>query len=219
MSRTTLPIVRHRAFSHTEGVKLLRGILEFLLVAAMTAAAPLIVCIDSVVLRNGMSEYSITEISEDVLLLFSAGVFFIEARRQPESRGFLTLVGGFFLCMLIREMDFAFDAIRHGAWVFPALFTAAASLVYAGMHRDSVFAPMAAYVDTKSCIYISIGLLIVLVFSRLFGSGRLIWNAVMGANYRSDYKAIIQEGLELFGYVFITYGAALLPRERRMQAA
>jgi hypothetical protein len=70
---------------------------------------------------------------------------------------------------------------------------------------------MVAYLGSKSWIYVTIGLLIVLVLSRLFGSGWLIWNAVMGEGYRAEYKAIIQEGLELFGYIFIFYGSWLLP--------
>ena len=68
-----------------------------------------------------------------------------------------------------------------------------------------------AYLDSKSWIYVTIGLLTVLVLSRLFGSGWLIWNAVMGEGYRAECKAIIQEGLELFGYIFIFYGSWLLP--------
>lgn len=44
------------------------------------------------------------------------------------------LVGGFFLCMLIREMDFAFDALWHGAWVWFALAVALVCLWYAARH-------------------------------------------------------------------------------------
>jgi hypothetical protein len=196
-----------------DSAKILRAIVEFLLLTALTAAVPLIVYMDSIILGNGVSEYSMTELMEDVLLLFSTTVFYVEAWGRPESRGFLVLVGGVFACMLIRELDFAFDVIHHGAWLCPALLTAAASVALAIACRKTVFAPMAAYADSKSSIYVSIGLLIVMVFSRLFGSGRLIWIDIMGTDYRGVYKTIIQEGLELFGYVFISYGACLLPRK------
>ena len=154
-----------------------------------------------------------TELLEDLLLLLSTTVFLAKAWGHFESRGFLVLVGGFFACMLIRELDFAFDVIHHGAWRYPAILTAAASIALAIACRKTVLAPMAAYVDTKSCIYVSIGLLIVMVFGRLFGSGRLIWIDIMGMDYKGVYKTIIQEGLELFGYVFVSYGSCLLPRE------
>lgn len=193
--------------------KILRATAEFLLLAVLTAAVPLIVYVDSVVLGNGVSEYSMTELLEDVLLLFAAVEFLVEAWERPDARGFLVLAGGFFACMLIRELDFLFDMVHHGFWLYPALVTAVASVVVAIMYRRTVLAPMAAYADTKSCIYVSIGVLIVIVFSRLYGSGRLIWSDIMGTNYRAEYKTIIQEGLELFGYVFISYGVCLLPRK------
>jgi hypothetical protein len=196
-----------------DSARILRSLGQFLLLAALTAAVPLIIYVDSVICGNGVSEYSMTELMEDVLLLLAAIMFFTEAWRRPLSRGFFVLVGGFFACMLIRELDFAFDVIRHGAWLYVALLTAMASVALAIACRTTVFAPMAAYADTKSCIYVSIGLLIVMVFSRLFGSGRLIWTDIMGTDYKSVYKAIIQEGLELFGYVFVGYGSCLLPRE------
>jgi hypothetical protein len=36
------------------------------------------------------------------------------AQRRPAQRGALTLVAGFYSCMLIRELDFVFDTIQHG---------------------------------------------------------------------------------------------------------
>jgi hypothetical protein len=45
----------------------------------------------------------------------------------------------------------------------------------------------------------------VLVFSRVFGTGSL-WRAIMLDEYQNLYKSVIQEGLELFGYLLIAYG-------------
>jgi hypothetical protein len=189
----------------------LRNVSEFAVLATAAASVPLVVYIDSVVLGDGGSERSITEIVQETLLLLAAVVFFVAAIRHPESRGFFVLVGGFFAAMLVRELDFLFDVIHHGAWFYAAILTTVASIAVALVNRDTVFGPMVAYLGSKSWIYVTIGLLIVFVLSRLFGSGRLIWNAVMNGDYRAEYKAIIQEGLELFGYVFIFYGAWLLP--------
>ena len=33
---------------------------------------------------------------------------------------------------------------------------------------------------------------------------------MLGEHYKSMYKQVIQEGIELFGYMFIFYGALLL---------
>ena len=56
--------------------------------------------------------------------------------------------------------------------------------------------------------YIFIGLLIIIVFSRAFGTGSL-WHDIMGDDYDTLYKNIIQEGLELFGYGLVLYGSML----------
>jgi hypothetical protein len=199
------------ATSRSSTMVVLRSAGEFAALAMAATSVPLIVYIDSVVLGDGVSECSITEIAQEVLLLLSAVVFFVAATRHPESRGFFVLVGGCFATMLVRELDFLFDVIHHGAWLYAAISTTAASIAVAFTNRDTVFEPMVAYLGSKSWIYVTIGLLIVLVLSRLFGSGRLIWNVVMGGGYRAEYKAIIQEGLELFGYIFIFYGSWLLP--------
>jgi hypothetical protein len=192
----------------------LRSTEELLILTTATVAVPLIVYLDSVVLGNGVTEYSATEIIQETLLLFSAAIFLLAAIRHAESRGFLILVCGFFTCMLIRELDFLFDMIHQGAWVYPAIVVAACSIAVAATYHRTVLGPMVAYSGSKSWIDVTIGLLIVLVLSRLFGSGRLIWDAVMGTEYKTAYKAIIQEGLELYGYMFVFYGSWLVPQQR-----
>jgi hypothetical protein len=195
-------------------IKILRSIAEFLFLTVLTVAVPLIVFVDSRILCDGVSELSITEITQEALILFSAILFWVEAWRRPQARGFLVLVGGFFACMFIRELDSLFDLIHPEFWVYPACLTTIISITYASNFRNTILSSMAAYTGAKSCIYISVGLLVVMVFSRLFGNGQLLWINIMGADYKGMYKTIIQEGLELFGYMFIFYGSCLLHRAR-----
>ena len=49
--------------------------------------------------------------------------------------------------------------------------------------------------------------------SRIFGSGSL-WSELMMGDYQAGYKKIIQEGLELLGYVLIVYGSWLAYRDK-----
>lgn len=193
--------------------KVLRSIADLLFLMVLVVAAPLIVFIDCRIIGHGVPECSVTETTQEALILFSAVLFWHEAWRRPQSRGFLVLVGGLFACMFIRELDFAFDVIQHGFWLYPAILTAIASMACAVLYRKTLLPSMAGYFNSRSCIYISIGLLIVIVFSRLFASGQFLWSDIMGADYRSEYKTILQEGLELFGYMFIFFGSCLLPRE------
>ena len=116
---------------------------------------------------------------------------------------------GFFATMLIRESDALFDKISHGFWVYPATIVAIYSMVYAKKCVGTVKKPMLTYVDSKNFIFINIGLIIVLIFSRLFGSGSL-WRNIMGADYSILYKSVIQEGIELLGYTLVLYGSFLV---------
>lgn len=186
-----------------------RGIGEVLFLALLTLVAPLFVAIDVVVFGNAVGEISLTEIAQETLLLTSALIFWHSAWRCVESRGLLILVAGFFGCMLVRELDFLFNNVWHGFWVWPAIFVATASIMYARMCcRGTVCGPMSAFIDTKPYFHIVFGLLVVLVFSRVFGSGNLLWKHLV-SDYSHVYQDALQEGLELFGYVFIAYGSCL----------
>ena len=116
---------------------------------------------------------------------------------------------GLFATMLIRELDAVFDKIQHGFWVYPALIMSLAAVLYARTCVGTVNKPMLEYMDSKNFVYITLGLIIILIFSRAFGSG-YIWQEIMGADYSTVYKTVIQEGIELLGYIFVLYGSILV---------
>ena len=82
------------------------------------------------------------------------------------------------------------------------------NLIYARKFPGTVSGPLVYYFQTSPFAYITIGLMIVLLFSRIFGSG-FVWREIMADNYATVYKAIIQEGVELLGYTFIFYRSIL----------
>ena len=188
---------------------------EFLLLALLILVPPFCVAIDLTTLDNNIGEISLTEFTQVVLLLTSILIFSYSAWRYAGSRGFLILVAGFLSCMLVRELDFLFDKIRHGFWAWPAIGIAIASIFSAQKNRGTVFEPMAAFVNTKPYYHIIFGLLVTLLFSRIFGSGNLFWQHVV-SDYSHLYKSTLQEGLELFGYLFIAYGSYLFFRHRKV---
>ena len=194
---------------------LITAFAEFVFLTAATLAVPAIITIDTVILEHGVSEISLTEIVQEILLCISALLFGIRARRSPYSRGFLALVSGFFSCMLIREMDAFFDhLVYHGFWFWPAICVAGGAILYAFLCRGTVVAPLVNFLETTSCYHIVLGLLIVLVLSRTLGSGSLLWKPIMGEVYSSEFKAALQEGLELFGYMLICYGSVLFLHQK-----
>jgi hypothetical protein len=187
--------------------KILNAVGEFLGLALLVMLAPASVLVDVRVLGDSVDEVSLTEMTQVALLLFAVLAFGYRAWRNPETRGFALLVAGFFLCMLIRELDGVLDRIAHGFWLWPALLVAVSVVAYVGTAcRTTVFRPMANFIGKKSYYHIIVGLLVVLVFSRVFGSGRY-WMQLLEMDLGRLFKASLQEGLELFGYLLLAYGA------------
>lgn len=186
------------------------AIAEFLFLSLLAISIPFILLIDILIIGHGVQEVSLTELTQEALILISALLFVINVFRRPRSRGFLVLVASLFFCMFIREMDdFLNKMVFDGFWFWPATFLAAGSTTYSMTCKETILAPMADFFSAKSGLYIFFGLIILLGLSRSFGSGNLLWKHIMGENYRFLYKATIQEGLELFGYMLICYGSCL----------
>lgn len=198
------------------GKKIVSGINEFILLALLSALPPLAVYLDIVMIGHGVPEASVTEFIQETLILASAMAFWACAWRNPGARGFLVLVAGFFSCMLIRELEGLLDAIWKGFWVWPAFLVAAGSVSYVLFCcRDRVVQAMSDFIETKPYFYLFFGLLVILVFSRVFGSGTLLWEHLV-ADYTHAYKSALQEGLELFGYLFVAYGSWLFYQSSRV---
>jgi len=150
-------------------------------------------------MNDAMHETSITETLQEVMLASVAAMFFWSAHRRPDQRGALILIGGFYSCMLIRELDFVFDVVEHGSWVWFALATAAACLAMALRSPRSTLDGLVAFVTDRCWLMTVSGMLIVLVFSRLFGMHQL-WQHLMLDGYNRVVKNIAEEGTELLGY-------------------
>ena len=182
-------------------------ILEFTLLSGLVIVVPYVIYLDVMVLNNGVSEYSLTEILQQLFILSSAVLFFRAGMSCQRSRSFLFLISGFFACMFIRECDVYFDYIVHGFWVYPALAVAMGAIFYAVKNDRFIAESIRHYQHSRSYFFILIGLVLILVFSRIFGSGNLMWEAFMGSDYNLVFKNATQEGLELLGYSFVFYGA------------
>ncbi len=178
-----------------------------MILSGLALLPPLFVMIDVRVFHDSMVEVSLTEMTQAAVLGLAAALFGYRALKNLDTRGFELLVSGLFTCMLIRELDGLFDLIRRGFWLWPALLVAIAAIGYVGTAcRKSVLKPMAGFIGQKSYYHIVFGLLVVLVFSRVFGSGRF-WTGLLEMDSGRLFKASLQEGLELLGYVWIGYGS------------
>lgn len=215
MKRKPLYPISNRKNLHTISV----AFGKFFMLGAFILLAPVAVYLDSSVLGHGVREQSITEWSQETLLFASALMFFVLAWQAPAKRGFALLVGGFFGTMLIRELDSIFDAIAHGFWVYPASLWVITVIALALRYRENLLATMARAAQSRSFVYIVLGLAIVLSFSRVFGTTAL-WLGVLGEGEVARLaKTAVQEGLELMGYLLIFTGSVSYLRYSRRQLA
>ena len=185
---------------------ILRSLKNLTWVTLFSLAVPGLALVDAQLTGGGPSEASATEIAQELLLLISAVMFWSAATRNRAMRPILLLASGLFATMLVRELDHFWDQVTHGFWVYPAVMVAAVAIISVGQQRTSVLSSWAKYAQTKSYLLVSVGLLIVLVLSRTFGS-QLMWRPILGDGDVALTKTVIQEGLELFGYLFVFWGA------------
>ncbi|QFT57875.1 hypothetical protein FIU94_03475 [Sulfitobacter sp. THAF37] len=176
-------------------------------------ATPLALFYDTSVAGQPMSESTLTERLQVVLIVISMLAFATGAFFRMGHAGYTGAVTTLLACMAIRENDSAFDLVYHGFWLVPALAALAVGGAYTWSHRAGAWAAFAAHLNTRPGTYFILGLLLLLVFSRLFGTGA-VWEGVMGAAYTPEVKAAVQEGLELLGYFLLSYGAFLSLQNR-----
>ncbi|KIC86013.1 hypothetical protein [Pantoea agglomerans] len=176
-----------------------REMTVFILAALFLALMILPIYIDVAWMNDALHETSFTETTQEIMLAVIAALFFIAAQRRPAQRGALTLVAGFYSCMLIRELDFVFDAIQHGSWIWFALAVTAGCLAVALRTPKKTLHALARLLQHRSWPVMASGFLVVLVFSRLFGIHAL-WQHLMLGDYNRVVKNMAEEGTELLDY-------------------
>lgn len=176
-----------------------REMTVFILAALFLALMILPIYIDVAWMNDALHETSFTETTQEIMLAVIAALFFIAAQRRPAQRGALTLVAGFYSCMLVRELDFVFDAIQHGSWIWFALAVTAGCLAVALRTPKKTLHALARLLQHRSWPVMASGFLVVLVFSRLFGIHAL-WQHLMLGDYNRVVKNMAEEGTELLGY-------------------
>ena len=133
----------------------------------------------------------------------------MKIKKEPESAGLFILISALFTMIFIREADYYLDFIYHGFWKVPVLLVFCSSIFYAYKNKDTIIAPLNHYQNTKAFTYTFIGFMITIVFSRVFGTGRL-WEDIAATADSGYVKNVVQEGLELFGYALVLLGSVIV---------
>lgn len=183
-----------------------RVILNALIVVALSILVNLCLRIDFTLLHHGLGETSVTEISQSVMLAITSLAFFFLAGNNRSLRHAAVLFGGFFTVLFIRESDVWFDLIYHGAWAVPAVFVAIAASYYAYSGGRSTLQQMADIFNSRYMPMLVTAVVVLLVFSRLYGMGSF-WHSVMEEHYLRDVKNLSEEAIESLCYSLIAFCA------------
>ncbi len=159
------------------------------------------------VIGGTVGENSLIEYLQMAFLSLTVILFCIDSVKVPRQRGFAMLLAGFFVVLLIRELDAFLDQIAHGFWIWPAIAISVLAIRYAVIEQKTSAQPLVDFTHHGSFGLMLAGIVALLVFSRLFGMGDL-WEAVMQENYLRVVKNLVEEGTELFAYSLILASAA-----------
>lgn len=186
---------------------LMRAACRWLLAACGVALLAGIFLADVLLLRNEVAEGSLTELAQEWLLALAALAVVRRIARDPGERGFGLLWGGLLVAMLLRELDGFLDRLLwHGSWKLALGLWGALLLALVVNNRQSLLEPLARFVTTPACMQLMLGLLIIMLFSRLMGMGR-VWAALQDDPPLRTVKNAVEEGIELLGYGLVASAA------------
>ncbi|MDF2152576.1 hypothetical protein [Vibrio sp. CAU 1672] len=186
--------------------------LSLLAILAISVLVNLSIRIDYLLLGTGLGEVSATESLQLVMLSITAWSFYRISKQQQQLKHAALLISGFFAVLLIREMDYWLDMLRHGSWVYPALLITVLACTQAYQGGKETVNEMATLLQTPYMKLLIGAVVLLLVFSRLYGMGSF-WKQVMDVHYVREVKNISEEAIELLSYCLIALSAVRTQRE------
>ncbi len=132
-------------------------------------------------------------------------VMFFFAWRWPRWRGLLAILAGMAGFAAMREMDYIFTGRLPGGWLIPALLVAGIAVAVAWRDGPVLGRQVRHYVSTAAFGLMWAGVLTVTVFAQLVGHGPLLDDLVDG-RFDRDVKRVVEESLELLGYMLVAMG-------------
>lgn len=183
---------------------LLTGALQFLLGALLSAG---ICWLYHFSFAHPIAIESWVENIQETFLLICAALFACAARRNPRLAGGLWLISGFCASLFIRELDALFDLITHGFWKYVLIvFLCLFSTLVARAGRDTILPGLADFVSSRSFMLMLPGVVIILVYSRLYGFKGL-WEHFSACSNWGSFKSFSEEATELLGYALMLSSA------------
>ncbi|MBO5566701.1 MAG: hypothetical protein J5934_05745 [Succinivibrio sp.] len=150
---------------------------------------------------------------QSLALLITIVIFVLMYRKLEDDRSGLALIAGFFGSMFFREQDVYLNTETFPGWEICALFVLAAVfyIVYRRGIGEAVHG-LAKFVSSGAFPLMAAGIAMLLVYSRLYGSGYLWSNIIIDTNDEMHEllhkaKRMSEESTELLGYVLMMLSA------------
>ncbi|MEN6309772.1 MAG: hypothetical protein ABFD91_18655 [Anaerohalosphaeraceae bacterium] len=136
----------------------------------------------------------------------AAVTFALGAWREPPMRCLFAEFAVVSAIATIREMDGIFDRIPVIRWEMPAAALLVFAIWYGWRHRATLGPQADYFVRTAPFGVLWAGFIVIALIAQLVGNGHFL-ELVMGDDYHRDYKRVIEEITELFGYLIFLLGA------------
>ncbi len=157
------------------------------------------------------------EVLESIFTLSTALIFLFAARVDSTRESCVILLTGVLFCIFIRESDYFLDVL-----VAPHVWKVLVSLMlvfmagYVATHLNRVVVSVSDFTHHSSFGIFLSGLLVVIVFSRLFGHGEF-WKELLHRGQYRIVKTIVEEGVELMGYFLLLIASCEYLHDAKIQ--
>ncbi len=180
--------------------------INIIIVVCMCVFAGEVVYLQATAFQYINSESTLIENSQNILLGLMISLSAWSVYHQKSFRIFFTAFGTLALVMLIREQNNWFkDEWFRGAWQLVVAIILIPTGSWLLQHRRPFWAQLQEIRLYSASSIATVGLLILMTFSRLLGQ-KEIWVGIMGEHYMRSVKMIVEESLELLGYSLIFAG-------------
>ncbi len=182
-----------------------------IIIARLLLYAALFIGIYAAMVYDALSasygEGSLTEYAQEALLLIIASVSFYSARVYVAYRVFGISLGVLSVVSFIRELNnYAYEYLFPNAWLIIVLLVLLPFLVYLYRNLGRFVQELTAIADSYCFAILLMGVLVLHVFSRLYGLP-YIWKNLMGDQYMHAVTRVSEESIELLGYSILFIGA------------
>ncbi len=184
--------------------------------AAVTGLIILAFASDAV--NQAVKEDSMTEYAQAIFLFLSASLSLYMFKKYRPVNAMAFVLGIFYLVLFVREHDaFLETNFFNKAWQAIVVVLLIPLVIYLVRNFKLFTIQLYALRNSVALGVLTVGFVIVQLYSRLYGKGKL-WESLMGEEfYMRSVKDASEESIELLGYAILFIGTVeLLLHARRL---